>query len=244
MAYTWFMITEIGHFALILAALVGLAQTVVPLVGAHKGWRGWMSMADPAATVQLILVGFSFAALTYAFVVSDFSLKLVVANSHSDKPLLYKITGVWGNHEGSMLLWLLILVLFGACASWFGGNLPASLRARVLGVQAAVSVAFNAFILLTSNPFERLEFPPFNGQDLNPLLQDPGLAFHPPFLYLGYVGLSMSFSFAIAALLEGRVDAAWGQWVRPWTLAAWLFLTIGIALGSWWAYYELGWGGF
>ena len=244
MAYTWFMITEIGHFALILAALVGLAQTVVPLVGAHKGWRGWMSMADPAATVQLILVGFSFAALTYAFVVSDFSLKLVVANSHSDKPMLYKITGVWGNHEGSMLLWLLILVLFGACASWFGGNLPAFLRARVLGVQAAVSVAFYAFILLTSNPFERLEFPPFNGQDLNPLLQDPGLAFHPPFLYLGYVGLSMSFSFAIAALLEGRVDAAWGRWVRPWTLAAWLFLTIGIALGSWWAYYELGWGGF
>ena len=238
------MIIEIGHFALILAALVGIAQMVVPLVGAHKGWRGWMAMADPAATVQLVLVGASFAALTYAFVVSDFSLKLVVSNSHSDKPMLYKVTGVWGNHEGSMLLWLLILVLFGACASWFGGNLPPSLRARVLGVQAAVSVAFYAFILLTSNPFERLDFPPFNGQDLNPLLQDPGLAFHPPFLYLGYVGLSMSFSFAIAALLEGRVDAAWGRWVRPWTLAAWLFLTVGIALGSWWAYYELGWGGF
>lgn len=229
---------------MILAALVGLAQMVVPLVGAHKGWRGWMAMADPAATVQLLLVGFSFAALMYAFVVSDFSLKLVVANSHSDKPLLYKITGVWGNHEGSMLLWLLILVLFGACASWFGGNLPNSLKARVLGVQSSVCVAFYAFILLTSNPFERLEFPPFDGRDLNPLLQDPGLAFHPPFLYLGYVGLSMSFSFAIAALLEGRVDAAWGRWVRPWTLAAWLFLTIGIALGSWWAYYELGWGGF
>ncbi|MCW1951489.1 MAG: heme lyase CcmF/NrfE family subunit [Octadecabacter sp.] len=238
------MIIELGHFALILAALVGVVQMVVPLIGAHKGWRGWMALADPAATVQFLLVGFSFAALTYAFVVSDFSLRLVVANSHSDKPMLYKISGVWGNHEGSMLLWLLILVLFGACASWFGSNLPASLRARVLGVQAAVSVAFYAFILFTSNPFERLEFPPFNGQDLNPLLQDPGLAFHPPFLYLGYVGLSMSFSFAIAALLEGRVDAAWGRWVRPWTLAAWIFLTIGIALGSWWAYYELGWGGF
>ncbi|MCL4127151.1 UNVERIFIED_CONTAM: hypothetical protein GTU68_051007 [Idotea baltica] len=238
------MITELGHFALILAALVGLAQTVIPLVGAHKGWRGWMAMADPAATVQFLLVCFSFAALMYAFIVSDFSVQLVVNNSHSDKPMLYKITGVWGNHEGSMLLWLLILVLFGACASWFGGNLPASLRARVLGVQAAVSVAFYAFILLTSNPFERFEFPPFDGRDLNPLLQDPGLAFHPPFLYLGYVGLSMTFSFAIAALLEGRVDAAWGRWVRPWTLAAWLFLTIGIALGSWWAYYELGWGGF
>ena len=238
------MITELGHFALILAALVGVVQMVVPLVGAHKGWRGWMGLADPAAVVQLLLVGFSFSALMYAFVVSDFSLKLVVANSHSAKPLLYKISGVWGNHEGSMLLWLLILVLFGACASWFGGNLPASLRARVLGVQAAISVAFYAFILFTSNPFERLAFPPFDGRDLNPLLQDPGLAFHPPFLYLGYVGLSMSFSFAIAALLEGRVDAAWGRWVRPWTLAAWIFLTIGIALGSWWAYYELGWGGF
>ena len=242
--YTHPMITELGHFALILAALVGVVQMVVPLVGAHKGWRGWMGLADPAAVVQLLLVGFSFSALMYAFVVSDFSVKLVVANSHSAKPLLYKISGVWGNHEGSMLLWLLILVLFGACASWFGGNLPASLRARVLAVQAAISVAFYAFLLFTSNPFERLAFPPFDGRDLNPLLQDPGLAFHPPFLYLGYVGLSLAFSFAVAALIEGRVDAAWGRWVRPWTLAAWVFLTIGIALGSWWASYELGWGGF
>jgi cytochrome c-type biogenesis protein CcmF len=182
--------------------------------------------------------------LTYAFVTSDFSLKLVVMNSHTDKPMLYKITGVWGNHEGSLLLWVLILALFGAAAAWFGQQLPPTLRARVLGVQASVGVAFYAFILFTSNPFERLPFPPFNGEDLNPLLQDPGLAFHPPFLYLGYVGLSMAFSFAVAALLEGKVDAAWGRWVRPWTLAAWLFLTVGIALGSWWAYYELGWGGF
>ncbi|MFC7703495.1 heme lyase CcmF/NrfE family subunit [Plastorhodobacter daqingensis] len=238
------MITELGHFALILAFMVAIVQAVIPLVGAHKGWRGWMAVAEPAATTQFLLTGFSFAALTYAFVVSDFSLRLVVLNSHTAKPMIYKISGVWGNHEGSMLLWVLILTLFGACAAWFGGNLPPGLRARVLSVQSAIAVAFFAFILFTSNPFERLAAPPFDGQDLNPLLQDPGLAFHPPFLYLGYVGLSMAFSFAVAALLEGRVDAAWGRWVRPWTLAAWVFLTIGIALGSWWAYYELGWGGF
>ncbi|MBD3678378.1 MAG: heme lyase CcmF/NrfE family subunit [Rhodobacteraceae bacterium] len=238
------MFIELGHFALILAFMVAIIQTVVPFVGAQKGWRGWMALGEPAATTQFLLVGFSFAALTYAFVTSDFSLRLVVLNSHTDKPMLYKITGVWGNHEGSMLLWVLIVALFGAMAAWFGGNLPPALRARVLAVQASIGVAFYAFILFTSNPFLRLQTPPMNGQDLNPLLQDPGLAFHPPFLYLGYVGLSMSFSFAVAALIEGRVDAAWGRWVRPWTLAAWLFLTIGIALGSWWAYYELGWGGF
>ena len=238
------MITELGHFALILAFGIALIQMIVPLVGAARGWRGWMAMAEPAATTQFLLVGFAFAALTYAFVVSDFSLQLVYLNSHSDKPLIYKISGVWGNHEGSLLLWVLILTLFGACAAWFGGNLPETLRARVLAVQASVSVAFFAFIIFTSNPFLRLAQPPLNGMDLNPLLQDPGLAFHPPFLYLGYVGLSMTFSFAVAALIEGRVDAAWGRWVRPWTLAAWLFLTAGIALGSWWAYYELGWGGF
>jgi len=190
------------------------------------------------------MTGFAFAALMHAFVSSDFSLKVVVENSHSAKPMLYKISGLWGNHEGSMLLWVLIVSLFGATAAWFGGGLPPGLKARVLSVQGAIGVAFYAFILFTSNPFLRLAVPPFDGQDLNPLLQDPGLAFHPPFLYLGYVGLSMSFSFAVAALIEGRVDAAWGRWVRPWTLAAWIFLTIGIALGSWWAYYELGWGGF
>ncbi len=238
------MIVELGHFALILAFVVALVQMVVPLVGAHRGWRGWMAVGEPAATTQFLLILFSFAALTWAFVTSDFSLRLVTLNSHTDKPMLYKITGVWGNHEGSMLLWVLILALFGAMAGWFGGNLPDRLRARVLAVQASIGVAFIAFILFTSNPFWRLEVPPFNGQDLNPLLQDPGLAFHPPFLYVGYVGLSMSFSFAVAALLEGRVDAAWGRWVRPWTLLAWVNLTAGIALGSWWAYYELGWGGF
>jgi cytochrome c-type biogenesis protein CcmF len=238
------MIVELGHFALILAFMVAIFQMIIPMIGAARGNAAWMATAEPAATTQFLLTAFSFAALTYAFVTSDFSLNLVVANSHTLKPMLYKITGVWGNHEGSLLLWVLILTLFGAMAAWFGANLPPSLRARVLAVQSSVAVAFFAFILFTSNPFLRLEFPPFDGQDLNPLLQDPGLAFHPPFLYLGYVGLSMAFSFAVAALIEGRVDAAWGRWVRPWTLAAWVFLTIGIGLGSWWAYYELGWGGF
>lgn len=238
------MITELGYFALILAFMVALFQCITPLVGAHKGWVVWMEAARSAALVQFGLVTISFAALTVAFVTSDFSVALVYENSHSAKPLLYKISGVWGNHEGSMLLWVLILALFGAAVSVFDKQLPLSLRARVLAVQAAIGVAFYAFIIFTSNPFLRLPYPPFDGRDLNPLLQDPGLAFHPPFLYLGYVGLSIAFSFAVAALIEGRVDAAWARWVRPWTLAAWMFLTIGIALGSWWAYYELGWGGF
>ena len=238
------MITELGHFSLILAFCVAIIQAVLPLVGAHRRWPGWMAVAEPAATAQFLLTAVAFASVTYAFVTSDFSLRLVTLNSHTAKPMLYKVSGVWGNHEGSMLLWVLILTLFGATAAWFGGNLPPTMKARVLAVQSSISVAFFAFIIFTSNPFTRLVQPPFDGQDLNPLLQDPGLAFHPPFLYLGYVGLSMAFSFAVAALIEGRVDAAWGRWVRPWTLAAWMFLTIGIALGSWWAYYELGWGGF
>ncbi len=238
------MINEIGHFTLLLAFCVAIIQAIVPMYGAHKGRADLMAIAESSANLQFALLLASFAALTHAFVTSDFSVKLVVLNSHSLKPMLYKITGVWGNHEGSMLLWVLILSLFGASASWFGSNLPIVLKARVLSVQGAIGLAFLAFIIFTSNPFERIKIPPFDGQDLNPLLQDPGLAFHPPFLYLGYVGLSMAFSFAVAALIEGRVDAAWGRWVRPWTLAAWIFLTIGIALGSWWAYYELGWGGF
>src|SRR6056297_2976473 len=238
------MITELGHFALVLAFLIACLQSVVPLVGAHRRWPGWMAFAEPAANMQFLLTGLSFAALTYAFVTSDFSLKLVVLNSHSAKPLLYKVTGVWGNHEGSLLLWVLILAIFGASVAIWGRALPQRFKALVLSVQGMIGVAFIGFILFTSNPFLRLAVPPMNGNDLNPLLQDPGLAFHPPFLYLGYVGLSMTFSFALAALIEGRIDAAWGRWVRPYTLAAWVFLTVGIALGSWWAYYELGWGGF
>ena len=243
-AYSRGMITELGHFALILAFLVACVQAVIPLIGAQTNRYNLMVLALPAATAQFLLLLGAFAALTYAFVVSDFSVRLVVLNSHSLKPMIYKISGVWGNHEGSMLLWVTILALFGASLAWFGSNLPMRLRALTLAIQGALGVAFLAFILFTSNPFLRMELPPFDGQDLNPLLQDPGLAFHPPFLYLGYVGLSMAFSFAVAALIEGKIDAAWGRWVRPWTLAAWMFLTIGIALGSWWAYYELGWGGF
>ena len=238
------MVAEIGHFALILALGIALFQTVVPMLGATRGQAAWMDSARPAAIAQFGLLAISFAALTFSFVTSDFSVALVYENSHSAKPMLYKVTGVWGNHEGSMLLWVLILALFGATAAVFGEHLPPGLRARVLSVQGAIGAAFLAFIVFTSNPFARMPLPAFDGRDLNPLLQDPGLAFHPPFLYLGYVGLSMSFSFAVAALIEGRVDAAWARWVRPWTLAAWVFLTIGIALGSWWAYYELGWGGF
>jgi cytochrome c-type biogenesis protein CcmF len=234
---------EIGHYALILALVVACVQAVVPLVGAARGRVGLMDVAPNAALVQFALVLIAVLALMKAYVTSDFSLLTVFRNSHTDKPLLYKITGMWGNHEGSMLLWVFILTLYGAAVAVFGGRLPAGLRARVLSVQAMVGVGFLAFILFTSNPFLRLAQVPANGQGMNPILQDPGLAFHPPFLYLGYVGFSMAFSFAVAALMEGRVDAAWARWVRPWTLAAWCALTTGIALGSWWAYYELGWGG-
>src|SRR3954471_24116815 len=238
------MIPELGHFALILALAVALVQGSLPFVGAARGDVRLMALGRSAALTQALLIVLAFLALMQAYVASDFSVANVVANSHSAKPLLYKISGVWGNHEGSMLLWSLILALFGAAVAVFGNNLPDSLRARVLGVQALIGVGFLAFILFTSNPFERVAPAPIDGNGLNPLLQDPGLAFHPPLLYLGYVGFSVTYAFAIAALLEGRVDAAWARWVRPWTLAAWCFLTCGIALGSWWAYYILGWGGF
>jgi len=237
------MTAEIGHFALVLALFVAVVQATLPLIGAERRNAAWMATARPTAIMQFALVTLAFLCLTHVFVTSDFSVLNVVKNSHTDKPMLYKISGVWGNHEGSLLLWVLILSLFGAAVAIFGGNLPPSLKARVLSVQAMIAVGFYLFMLLTSNPFERVFPPPINGQGLNPLLQDPGLAFHPPMLYLGYVGFSMAFSFAIAALIEGRVDAAWARWVRPWTLAAWSFLTAGIVLGSWWAYYELGWGG-
>jgi cytochrome c-type biogenesis protein CcmF len=237
------MIVETGHFALILALFVAIVQATVPMIGAARGDMAWMRLAEPAALTQFVLVAIAFGALVEAYVTSDFSVLAVAQNSHTTKPLLYKVAGAWGNHEGSMLLWVLILALYGLAVALAGGNLPPGLRARALSVQAMIGVGFILFLLLTSNPFARLDPPPPDGNGLNPLLQDPGLAFHPPCLYLGYVGFSMAFSFAIAALIEGRVDAAWARWVRPWTLAAWCALTLGIGLGSWWAYYTLGWGG-
>ena len=237
------MIAEVGHFALILALGFAVFQSVVPLIGAHRGDTAMMRSANPSALLQFTFIAIAFAALTVSFVTSDFSVKLVWANSYSAKPLIYKISGVWGNHEGSMVLWVMILAGFGAAVAIFGNTLPPSLRARVLSVQAMIGVAFLLFIVITSNPFIRLDPAPFEGRGLNPILQDPALAIHPPLLYAGYVGFSMAFSFAIAALIEGRVDPAWARWVRPWTLVAWMFLTVGISMGSWWAYYELGWGG-
>ena len=237
------MIAEFGHFALTLALAVALVQATLPLIGAHRRDAGLMALAPAGAMVQFALVTLAFGALMHAYIVSDFSVANVAQNSHTAKPMLYKVAGTWGNHEGSMLLWALILSLYGAAVATFGTNLADTLRVRVLSVQGMIGCGILAFILFTSNPFARLDPAPFEGQSLNPLLQDPGLAFHPPLLYLGYVGLSTSFSFAVAALIEGKVDAEWARWVRPWTLAAWGFLTAGITLGSWWAYYELGWGG-
>ncbi len=237
------MIIELGHHALVLAFLVALLQGTVPLVGAVRRDLALMELGRSAALVQLLALAGAFAALTHAYVTSDFSVLNVAENSHSMKPMLYKVTGVWGNHEGSMLLWVLVLAAFGLAVALRGHGLPAVLKARVLAIQGLLGAGFLGFILLTSNPFLRLDPVPADGRDLNPLLQDPGLAFHPPMLYLGYVGFSVAFSFSVAALIEGRVDPAWARWVRPWTLAAWSALTAGIALGSWWAYYELGWGG-
>jgi cytochrome c-type biogenesis protein CcmF len=238
------MIVETGHFALVLAFALALVQSLVPLVGARTGDARLMAVGGPVAVAGFALTGIAFAALTMAYVQSDFSVANVWENSHSLKPMLYKVTGTWGNHEGSMLLWVLILTFFGALVAVFSGNLPATLRANVLAVQGWIGAAFLLFVLATSNPFIRVEPAPFEGRDLNPILQDIGLAIHPPLLYLGYVGFSVCFSFAVAALIDGRIDAAWARWVRPWTLAAWVFLTGGIAMGSYWAYYELGWGGF
>jgi cytochrome c-type biogenesis protein CcmF len=237
------MIIEIGHYALVLALAIAMILSVVPVIGTRRRDQAMMDVAPFGSVLLFALVAFSFAALTYAHVVSDFSVENVWVNSHSLVPLIYKYSGVWSNHEGSMMLWLLILSLFSALVAVFGRNLPDTLKANVLAVQAWISTAFLLFILLTSNPFIRLDPAPAEGRDLNPVLQDVGLAIHPPLLYLGYVGLSVCFSFAVAALIEGRIDAAWARWVRPWTLAAWTFLTLGIAMGSYWAYYELGWGG-
>ncbi|MBL4758421.1 MAG: heme lyase CcmF/NrfE family subunit [Rhizobiales bacterium] len=237
------MIAEIGHFATLLALSLALLQGTLPIWGAAKGDLRIMNSARAFAIGQFLFVAFAFACLVALYVRSDFSVLNVWENSHSAKPLLFKVTGAWGNHEGSMLLWVLILAFFGALVALFGDNLPPRLRANSLAVQGWISIAFLLFILITSNPFARLFPVPLDGQDLNPILQDISLAIHPPLLYAGYVGFSMAFSFAIAALIEGKIDAAWARWVRPWTLLAWMFLTAGISMGSWWAYYELGWGG-
>ena len=238
------MIVETGHYALVLALALALFNCVVPFWGIATRDERLMATAPSVALVQFLFVVLAFGALVYAHIVSDFSVVNVVENSHSAKPLIYKIAGVWGNHEGSMLLWVLILVTFGALVALAKNSMPEDLHAAVLGVQSWISAAFFLFILLTSNPFARLADPPMDGQGLNPLLQDPGLAIHPPLLYFGYVGLSITFSFAAGALICGRIDAVWARLVRPWTLLAWMFLTLGIAMGSYWSYYTLGWGGF
>jgi len=237
------VLVEAGHFALALALGLSLIQFIVPLWGARAKDPVLMAVAPASALAVLACIAFSFLALTFAYVNSDFSVLNVVQNSHSAKPLIYKISGVWGNHEGSMLLWVLILALFGGVVALSRNSIPMRLQANTLAVQASITIAFLLFILTTSNPFTRVIPAPLEGQDLNPLLQDPGLAIHPPLLYIGYVGFSISFAFACAALIDGRIDAVWARIVRPWTLGAWAFLTLGIAMGSYWAYYELGWGG-
>jgi len=237
------MIPELAHLALVLALAVALVQASLPLAGAARQDAALMGLAGSAALAQFLLISLAFGALIHLYIVSDFSVLNVAQNSHALKPLIYKISGSWGNHEGSLLLWVWVLALFGAALAAFGNHMPAPFRARVLAVQAMVGVAFLAFMLFTSNPFARLSPAPLEGSGLNPVLQDPGLALHPPMLYIGYVGYSMTFAFAVAALIEGRVDPSWARWMRPWCLVAWASLTLGIALGSYWAYYELGWGG-
>jgi len=237
------VLPELGQFALMLALLMAALQAVLPLVGAQRGIGSWMAIARPAAFAQFALVAFAFGVLTYGFVSQDFSIKYVATNSNSLLPVVYRYTAVWGSHEGSLLLWALILAVWTAAVARFSQRLPIEVIARVLGVMGAVAVGFLAFLIFTSNPFERLLPAVAEGRDLNPLLQDPGMIIHPPMLYMGYVGFAVPFAFAIAALLDGRIDARWLRWTRPWTNVAWAFLTLGIALGSWWAYYELGWGG-
>ena len=237
------MLPELGQIALILALLVAALQALLPLAGAHRNKAAWMEVARPAAYAQLWLVMLAFIALTVAFVQQDFSVKYVADNSNSLLPMVYRYTAVWGSHEGSLLLWALVLAIWTGAVALFSRGLPDVVMARVLGVMGVVAVGFLAFLIFTSNPFIRLLPSPGEGRDLNPLLQDPGMIIHPPLLYVGYVGFVVPFAFAIAALLDGRVDARWLRWTRPWTNIAWGFLTLGIALGSWWAYYELGWGG-
>ena len=237
------MIAEIGNFALVLALVISLVQTVVPVVGAYRGMPELMAVGKVAARAQTLFVTISFAMLVWVFIVNDFSVAYVANNSNSALPIEYRISAVWGAHEGSLLLWAFMLSLWAFAVTLFSKSLPEHFLARVMGVLGFVSVGFLLFILLTSNPFDRLYPAAADGRDLNPLLQDPGLIIHPPMLYMGYVGFSVAFAFAIAALLGGHLDATWARWSRPWTTVAWVFLTVGITLGSWWAYYELGWGG-
>ena len=237
------MIPEIGHFALIIGLAIAIVQAIFPIMGVNLNKPQWMALARPLARAQFLFIGISFACLVYAFVTSDFSVKLVANNSHTLMPTIYKVSSVWGNHEGSLLLWAFILSGWGLAVSIFSRSIPPVMLARVMSVMGLVAIGFLLFLIITSNPFERLPFPPAEGRTLNPLLQDFGLAVHPPMLYMGYVGFSVAFAFAIAAMLGGKLDAAWARWARPWTNIAWIFLTGGITLGSWWAYYELGWGG-
>ena len=237
------MTPELGHFAMILSLALALAQGVLPLVGSLRGWSNWTAVARPAAWGQFLFLSLAFAVLAYGFMTDDFSIKYVAGHSNSALPNLYKFSAVWGGHEGSLLLWALTLSGWSVAVAAFSKPLPTVMSARVLAVMGLVSVGFLAFIILTSNPFDRLFPAPMDGRDLNPLLQDPGLVFHPPLLYMGYVGFSVAFAFAIAAMIGGKLDATWARWSRPWTVVAWVFLTLGITLGSWWAYYELGWGG-
>ena len=237
------MIIEIGHLSLLLALTLSSITLLTSSLGYINRWENFERLTFNLSSVIFVFLLISFSSLVYGFLISDFSLIIVLQNSHTLKPLLYKITGTWGNHEGSLLLWVLLLSFFGALISWFGKHLDNSFKNVAIGVQTSILFLFLCFLIFTSNPFERTDLFFNEGKGLNPILQDPGLAFHPPFLYLGYVGLSVAFSFSVAALIIGKIDSVWARWVRPWTLVAWIFLTIGIALGSWWAYYELGWGG-
>ncbi|MFW5450312.1 MAG: heme lyase CcmF/NrfE family subunit [Methylophagaceae bacterium] len=237
------MIPEIGHAALIIAFCLALIQASVPLIGAQLGNTRWINMATSVARGQLLFIVIAYTCLTYSFLTNDFSVRYVASTSNTQLPLLYKISGVWGAHEGSLLLWALLLSSWTVVVSIFSASIPKIMLARVLSVMGMISVGFVSFMLFTSNPFIRLFPAPVDGRSLNPLLQDPGLAIHPPMLYMGYVGFSVAFAFSIAAMIDGKLDAAWARWVRPWTNVAWVFMTLGITLGSWWAYYELGWGG-
>ena len=237
------MIPEIGHFALILALSVAVVQGIFPLLGSLIARDNWVSMAKPVSFAQMLFLSISFACLLYSFLTNDFSVKYVANNSNSQMPTIFRVSALWGAHEGSLLLWALVLGGWGAAVGYFSKGIPPIMLARVLSIMGLIGVGFMLFMILTSNPFERLLKIPEEGRQLNPLLQDIGLAIHPPMLYMGYVGLSVAFSFAMAAMIGGKLDAAWARWARPWTNIAWMFLTFGITLGSWWAYYELGWGG-